>query len=197
MARHANSFITWLYHVSPAEKLLSCITTVIKTLGPLCDATTKQPLFNDKAWIVAKNMLEHIWNGDYSDLPDIAMYSKVGKDKNGLTLYCCFHGTNDVEGGVHQNLIWQFTSFNVSSHRAVNMILDYVSAHNMQVATFFSHTDLELSLMSCTNRLERWTAQADATLDTVKYLDSRIDSRIDSQAIQSWFRSVNCLWIAL
>jgi hypothetical protein len=123
------------YRVPPPEKLLSRIATVLKTFGPLCDAQTKQPLFNEKAWVVAKNVLEHVRDGDYSDPPDVSMYFEAGKDKNGLTLYRCCRGTNDVEGGVHQNLIRRFTSFNVSPRRAVNMILDYVSAHNMQVST--------------------------------------------------------------
>jgi hypothetical protein len=123
------------YRVPPPEKLFSRIATVLKTFGPLCDAQTKQPLFNEKAWVVAKNVLEHVRDGDYSDPPDVSMYFEAGKDKNGLTLYRCCRGTNDVEGGVHQNLIRRFTSFNVSPRRAVNMILDYVSAHNMQVST--------------------------------------------------------------
>ena len=123
------------YRVPPPEKLFSCIATVLKTFGPLCDAQTKQPLFNEKAWVVAKNVLEHVRQGDYSDPPDVSMYFKAGKDKNGLTLYHYCHGTNDVEGGVHQNLICRITSFNVSLWQVVNMILDYVSAHNMQVST--------------------------------------------------------------
>jgi hypothetical protein len=123
------------YRVPPPEKLFSRIATVLKTFGPLCDAQTKQPLFNEKAWVVAKNVLQHVRLGDYSDPPDVSMYFEVGKDKNGLTLYRCCRGTNDVEGGVHQNLIRRFTSFNVSPRRAVNMILDYVSAHNMKVST--------------------------------------------------------------
>ena len=125
------------YRVPPPEKLYSRIAAVIKTFGPRCDATTKQPLFNEKAWNVAKNVLEHVRNGDYSDPPDMSVYFHIGKDKNGLNLYRCFRGTNDVEGGIHQNLIRRFTSFNVSPRRAVNMMLDYVCAHNMQVMRFF------------------------------------------------------------
>jgi hypothetical protein len=121
------------YRVPPPEKLYSRIAAVIKTFGPRCDATTKQPLFNEKAWNVAKNVLEHVRNGDYSDPPDMSVYFHIGKDKKGLNLYRCFRGTNDVEGGIHQNLIRRFASFNVSPQRAVNMMLDYICAHNMQV----------------------------------------------------------------
>jgi hypothetical protein len=129
------------YRVPPPEKLYSRIAAVIKTFGPRCDATTKQPLFNEKAWNVAKNVLEHVRNGDYSDPPDMSVYFHVGKDKNSLNLYRCFRGTNDVEGGIHQNLIRRFTSFNVSPRRAVNMMLDYICAHNMQVNFFFWTTE--------------------------------------------------------
>lgn len=120
-------------YVPPPEILFSRVAAVIKTYGPLKDATTGQLLFNDKAWEVTKNILEHIRNGYYSDPPDVPLYFEIGKDKDGLTLYRCCRGTNDVEGGVHQNLIRRFTSFNVSPRRAVNMIQEYTICHNMQV----------------------------------------------------------------
>jgi hypothetical protein len=123
-------------YVPPPEILFSRVAAVVKTYGPLKDATTGQPLFNDKAWDVTKNILEHIRNGYYSDPPDVPLYFEIGQDKDGLALYRCCHGTNDVEGGVHQNLIRRFTSFNVSACRAVNMILDYTVCHNMQVRFF-------------------------------------------------------------
>jgi len=120
-------------YVPPPEILFDRVAAVIKTFGPLKDSTTGQPLFTEKAWDVMKNILEHIRRGYYSDLPGIPLYFEVGKDRHGLTLYRCCRGTNDLEGGVHQNLIRRFTSFNVSPRRAVNMILDYAVCHNMQV----------------------------------------------------------------
>ena len=123
-------------YVPPAEILLSRVAAVIQTFGPLKDSTTGQPLFNEKAWDAAKNILEHIRGGYYSDPPGVSLYFQVGKDKDGLTLYRCCRGTNDLEGGVHQNLIrrWQ-ASFNVSPRRAHNMALEYGVTHNMQVCT--------------------------------------------------------------
>ena len=118
----------------PPEILFSCVAAVIKTFGPLKDSTTGQPLFTEKAWDVTKNILEHIRRGYYSDPPGIPLYFEIGKDKHDLTLYRCCCGTNDLEGGVHQNLIRCFTSFNVSPRQAVNMILDYAVCHNMQVS---------------------------------------------------------------
>jgi len=86
------------HHVPPPEILFSRVTVVVKTYGPLKDATTGQSLFNDKAWDVTKNILEHILNGYYSDPPDVPLYFEIGQDKDGLALYHCCHGTNDVEG---------------------------------------------------------------------------------------------------
>ncbi|KAG0702960.1 hypothetical protein DFH29DRAFT_998915 [Suillus ampliporus] len=138
-------------YVPPREILFSHVAAVVKTYGPLKDATTGQLLFNDKAWEVTKNILEHIRNGYYSDPPDIPLYFEIGKDKDGLILYRCCRGTNDVENGVHQNLIRRFTLFNVSPRRTVNMIQEYTICHNMQVGTlnrsglrYIGHFDVPL-----------------------------------------------------
>ncbi|KAF8834798.1 hypothetical protein BDN67DRAFT_1016146 [Paxillus ammoniavirescens] len=123
-------------YVPTVEILLSRVAAVIQTFDPLKDSTTEQTLFNEKAWDAAKNILEHIWGGYYSDPPSVSLCFEVGKDKHRLTLYRCCHGTNDLEGGVHQNLIrWWQASFNVSSRHAHNMALEYGVTHNMQVGT--------------------------------------------------------------
>jgi hypothetical protein len=111
-------------YVPPPEILLPHVSAVIKTFGSLKDATTKQPLFNEQACEITQNILENVQHGYYSDPPNIQLYYKTGHNKHGLTLYRCCQGTNDVEGGIHQNLIWWFTSFNMSP------------CHNMQVNSF-------------------------------------------------------------
>ena len=106
----------------------------MKTYGPLKDATSGKPLFNGKCWDAVKTLLEHLRNGYYSDPPDVPLFYEIGTDCDGLRLYQCCCGTNDVEGGVHQNLIRYFVLFNVSPRRAINMILVYCVRHNMQVS---------------------------------------------------------------
>jgi hypothetical protein len=106
----------------------------MKTYGPLKDATSGEPLFNNKCWDAVKNLLEHLRNGYYSDPPDVPLFYEIGTDRDRLKLYRCCRGTNDVEGGVHQNLIRYFASFNVSPRRAINMILVYCVRHNMRVS---------------------------------------------------------------
>lgn len=123
-------------YIPPPEILLSRMAAVMKTYGPLKDATSGEPLFNAKCWDTVKNLLEHIRNGFYSDPLDVPLFYEVRKDRNGLMLYRCCRGTNDVEGGVHQNLIRYFKSFNVSPRRAINMILVYCVRHNIQVFFF-------------------------------------------------------------
>ena len=121
-------------YVPPPEILFSRVAAVMKTYGPLKDATSGEPLFNGKCWDAVKNLLEHLRNGYYSDPPDVPLFYEIGTDRDGLRLYRCCRGTNDVEGGVHQNLIRYFASFNVSPRRAINMILVYCVRHNMQVS---------------------------------------------------------------
>ena len=123
-------------YVPPPEILFSRVAAVMKTYGPLKDATSGEPLFNRKCWDTVKNLLEHIRNGYYSDPPDVPLFYEIGKDRDKLSLYRCCRGTNDVEGGVHQNLIRYFESFNVSPRRAINMILVYCVRHNIRVGTF-------------------------------------------------------------
>ena len=103
-------------YVPGLEVLFSCVTAIMKTFGPLKDLTTRQPLFNKKAWDVTKNILGNICGGYYLDPPGVVLCYEVGKDKDGLILYHCCHGTNDLEGRVHQNIICCFPFFNASSH---------------------------------------------------------------------------------
>jgi len=118
-------------YVPPPEILFGRVAAVMKTYGPLKDATSGEPLFNGKCWDTVKNLLKHIRNGYYSDPPDVPLFYKIRKDRDGLSLYRCCCGTNDVEGGVHQNLIRYFESFNVSPRCAINMILVYCVRHNI------------------------------------------------------------------
>jgi len=83
-------------------------------------------------------VMESIQNGYYSDPLGCMLYSTHGKDANGLTLYRCIQGTNSVEGGIYQNLIKRFSSYNVSPHFATNLLHDYCLCHNLKVhACFF------------------------------------------------------------
>jgi hypothetical protein len=106
------------------------------TYGPLKDAKLNgHPLFSEDAWDNCKTILENIQHGYYSDPPDISLYFTCGKDKYGLMWYQCIQGTNGIEGGVHQNIIWWFGAFNAAPDFAVELLHDYVLYHNLKVST--------------------------------------------------------------
>ena len=89
------------HFVPPPEVLLPCVSEVFQTFGPLQDVTTNQPLFNTSSWDKARNILENVRMGYYSDPSGIPLYTIQGKDSDGLTLYNCLRGTSNVEGGTH------------------------------------------------------------------------------------------------
>ncbi|KAI0704374.1 hypothetical protein BC835DRAFT_1317043 [Cytidiella melzeri] len=119
-----------------ATILFQRVSEVFKTYGPLKDAKTGKPLFKgEDQWQQARNILENIRMGLYSDPPDISLYTVRGQDKDGLTVYRCMRGTNSVEGGIHQNIIRYFGAFNASPRLSVNLIRDYCLMHNLRVGT--------------------------------------------------------------
>ena len=128
----------WLFQrvrrfVPPPDELLSRVSRVVMTYGPLKDSITGQALFNDKAWEIADNALENIRRGYYSDPPNIPLYYTRSRDKYGLLRYKCRRGTNGIEGGVHQNIIRWFGSFNAAPDFALQLLRDYVLYHNLKV----------------------------------------------------------------
>ncbi|KAG6848519.1 hypothetical protein H0H93_016335 [Arthromyces matolae] len=131
----------WLFqrvkrYVPPPEDLLPRVTQVIQAFGPLKDAKTGTPLFNEKCWDIAKNALENIRRGYYSDPPGVTLYYPRKRDKFGLQRYRCCRGTPGIEGGVHQNIIRWFGSFNASPDFALELLRDYALYHNLKVGTY-------------------------------------------------------------
>ena len=129
---------TWLLRrlrrfVPPPEELLPRLAQVIYDFGALLCAKSNQPLFNDKAWEITPNVLENVRRGLYSDPPGYQLYYATGTDKYGLLTYKCRRGTNGIEGGVHQNIIWWFGAFNAAPDLAVQLLRDYTLYHNLKV----------------------------------------------------------------
>lgn len=118
----------------PPETLAPRVAEVLQTYGPLKDAVTGQPLFNDSSWDKARAIIENIKMGYYSDPPGYSFYALVRTDKYGLDVYRCSRGTNNVEGGIHQNIIRHFGSFNASPRLTVNLLRDYTLTHNLEAS---------------------------------------------------------------
>ncbi|KAI8136866.1 hypothetical protein BJV82DRAFT_675472 [Fennellomyces sp. T-0311] len=121
--------------VPPPSELLPKVHRLFQTLGPLKCAKTGQALFNRLNWKQAASVLESIQAGHVSDPPGLSLYFHIRTDKNNLPIYKCFRGTNSVEGGVHQNIMRSFTSFNASVQLTDAIIVYYVLHHNLNVGT--------------------------------------------------------------
>lgn len=144
----------WLWQrvrrfVPAPDELLARVSKVIMTFGPLKDAVTGFPLFNEKAWETSENVLENIRRGYYSDPPNIQLYFSNGYDKYGLLRYRCCRGTNGIEGGIHQNIIRWFGAFNASPDFAVELLRDYILYHNLKVSTCITEYLIYVSHSNC------------------------------------------------
>ncbi|KAJ7170171.1 hypothetical protein C8R46DRAFT_1266577 [Mycena filopes] len=133
----------WLWRrckriIPPPEELYPLVAKVFQIFGHLKDAKTGLPLFNSAAWAVAKNILELIQKGFLSDPPGISLYYVLGYDKDGLTLYRCFRGTNMTEGGVHTHLRSRLPTSGASVRHINASLRDFILRHNLVVGTFNS-----------------------------------------------------------
>jgi hypothetical protein len=107
---------------------------VFETFGPLKDSETQKPLFNAMAWKTTKGVMKAIKHGFVSNPSVIALYHKVGYDKNGLPLYHCCHGTNSAEGGVHRPIRDSMPKSGVSLKHAVMCLKSFCLVHNLKVS---------------------------------------------------------------
>ncbi|TFY78505.1 hypothetical protein EWM64_g5507 [Hericium alpestre] len=150
-------------HVPPPEELAPHVLAILQMYGPMKDAVTGQPLFNDATFEAIPPALENLQKGYYSDPPDIPMYMTRGKDANSLTLYRCVRGTNNVEGGIHQNLAKHIGSYNTSPRFARNLLHDYCYHHNARVGTLnrtevpYKHS-FDIWTLNCISELQDQTS---------------------------------------
>lgn len=77
-------------------------------------AKTGSKLFDNQARKAAESCLETIRIGCVSDPVNIPLYYKMKEGAAGLPVYRCVRGANSVEGGVHMNVIRNFSSFNAN-----------------------------------------------------------------------------------
>jgi hypothetical protein len=87
------------------------VRSVFAVWGTKIDGVTRKPLFNNRAWKKANNVLKEILKGCYSDQPGISFYiQKIDKNgeprtnQYGLNLYWCLRGTNLTEV-VHKQML--------------------------------------------------------------------------------------------
>ena len=96
--------------ILPPRQLYWRVRSVFILFGKV-DSKSKMPLFNNRAWNKANNVLKEILLGYYSDPPCISFYTnrldKRGEpmvDQYGIALLDCNRGTKDVEP-IHKQLV--------------------------------------------------------------------------------------------
>lgn len=160
LREHPGWLLQWVKRFVPKpEELFERVHWVFTVYGPLKDAKDDSfTLFNDAIRKIAGTVLENICHGFYSDPHSIPLYYTWGRDKYGLMRYRCIWGTNGIEGGVHQNIIWWIGAFNAGPDFAVEPLHDYVLHHNLKVClafsfqmfNFLSLTSRQVGTLNCT-----------------------------------------------
>ena len=105
--------------------------------GSMKDSKTQTPLFNDRAWKKAENVLKEILEGYYSDPPGFGMYTKrlrsdgtVMQNSFGMEMIECKRGTNRTEG-YHKNIITSFGTWHVGMEMSDCLLRERRHRHNM------------------------------------------------------------------
>ena len=124
--------------IPPPHDLFPMVEKLFYEYGPLKDASTHLPLFNQQNWKTAKQILELIQQGYVSDPPGIALYSIIAVDAkaDNLPIYRCSRGTNFTEGGVHTHLRSRLPTSGASVRHVNACLTDFVLQHNIRVRFF-------------------------------------------------------------
>ncbi|CEP12601.1 hypothetical protein [Parasitella parasitica] len=114
-------------------KLATAVQAQFDTYQDSKCAISGLPLFDKRCKKVASNVLETIKKGHVSDPPGVAWYYHMYIDRLGFPVYRCTRGF--IEGGVHQNNVRKFASFNASPALTDCALADYRLRHNIQVGS--------------------------------------------------------------
>ncbi|KAL7546679.1 hypothetical protein ACHAWF_010011 [Thalassiosira exigua] len=112
------------------------VRAVYITFGSIVDSKTKSPLFNDKAWKKADNVLKEILQGFYSDPPGFELYNKklradgtVKTNQYGMEMIECSRGTNRTEC-YHKNITVTFGTWSTGVEMSDCLLRERRHRHN-------------------------------------------------------------------
>jgi hypothetical protein len=122
--------------VPPPSILYWRVRAVFALYGGMKDSKTGKPLFNAKAWVKARGILNEILEGYYSDPPGMCMYTKrlrrngsVRTNKYGMDMIECCRGTNRTEA-YHKNLVIAFRNWNTGIEMSDCLLSERRHRHN-------------------------------------------------------------------
>ena len=126
--------------VLPPSKLYWRVRAVFATYGIKVDSKSKKPLFNDRAWKKANNILKEILKGYASDPPGVPMYIErvdrngdTKQNKYGLPLFFCLRGTGLTEA-VHKQMLQSIGSSSMGIEMSDCVHLEHRHRYNHRVA---------------------------------------------------------------
>ncbi|KAL8287116.1 hypothetical protein RQP46_003568 [Phenoliferia psychrophenolica] len=130
--------------IEARETVFPNLAECFRIYGPLKDAKTGAPLFNDDCWKAAKGVLASVAAGHVSDVPGVALYypiaicgGKCGTLRDGVMIYHCSRSTCGAEGGVHKPIKDVFPKGGVSVRHANARLKDLTLRHNLKVGSDF------------------------------------------------------------
>ena len=122
---------------APSARILHArVKAMFETFGDQKDLETGLPLFNQRAWDTANNILTEIGDGHGSDSPGVSFYTykldpktrKPMVDSDGLYLYKSLRGTNAVER-FHRKLREFLGSWHCGVELAVCLLSEFIHRH--------------------------------------------------------------------
>jgi hypothetical protein len=125
--------------IPPKDILHVLLKELFNCWAPIKCVITRQELFNDESHQKAHSILLEVQKEWILDPSFISVYIKEGVDKHGLFLYHCIHGTNSVEGAVHNPIRHNFAALNASPELADSLIADFCHCHNIDCGSLHKH----------------------------------------------------------
>ncbi|KAJ7624250.1 hypothetical protein DFH06DRAFT_1445903 [Mycena polygramma] len=119
-------------HVPQPSVLVPAIQHVYDMFGNAPNAKNREPLFTKEARKKADAVLDLAREGYLSDPDGVTLYEKAGIDENGLTIWACKRGTNNVEGGPHGDIYRKFGALHAGPRLTVNCLQDHRVFFNLQ-----------------------------------------------------------------
>ncbi|KAF7310239.1 hypothetical protein MIND_00397600 [Mycena indigotica] len=122
-------------YIPSPEKLVRDLLVLFACFQDVRDADGK-PFFSKDAQKQAAALIETARLGFLSDLPGLALYYWIGRDKDGLNLYRTVRGTNSVEGGVHKQIRRIFGSLHASLALTEAILANWFMRRNRRIGHY-------------------------------------------------------------
>ncbi|KAG2217995.1 hypothetical protein INT45_001538 [Circinella minor] len=165
MERNLNWLLKRIKRVVPSpQELIPIVRKLFEDYGPLKCSKTGHTLFTRANWKQATNIFEAIRLGHVSDPLGLSLYLYIATDKNNLPIYKCFRGTNSVEGGIHQNVIHNLTSFNAGPQLTdvgtLNRYVEYLEIDKFDISNSQQETSSMTNVRFATAKEPDWDLMA-------------------------------------